>query len=164
MHVKPLLPSRKITRAPCASVSTIRADLEMSSGPADIARAIFACVVLSGFVGILFCEAFDSARPSNLIPIIRNRAIAVMALAKNLRLELWALILVHPRKRQTFQFMFGLKPIVEFTARLFAALKIDFVCATSDIFFKRCVSPRNLSRFRLLGAGLGFPTYIVLQF
>jgi hypothetical protein len=88
MHVKPLLPSRKITLLPRASVSTIRADSEMSSGPADIARAIFSCAVPPVFAGIPLCEAFDSARPTHLIPIIRNRAIAVMALAKNLRLEL----------------------------------------------------------------------------
>jgi hypothetical protein len=88
MHLKPLLPSRKITLLPWASVSTIRADLEMSSGPADIARAIFSCVVSPAFAGAPLCEVFDSARPTNLIPIIRNRAMAVMALVKNLRPEL----------------------------------------------------------------------------
>jgi hypothetical protein len=92
MQVKPLLPSRKITLLPCASVSMIRADSEMSSGPADIARAILSCVVSPAIAGIPLCEAFDSARSTNLIPIIRNRAIAAMALAKNLRLELWHLI------------------------------------------------------------------------
>ena len=37
-------------------------------------------------------DVFDSARLTNLISIIRGRAMAVMALAKNLRLELWDLI------------------------------------------------------------------------
>src|SRR6202022_4452592 len=69
MHVKPLLPSRKITLLPCASVSTIHADSEMSSGPADIARAIFSCAVSPAFAGVPLCGAFDSARPTNLIPI-----------------------------------------------------------------------------------------------
>src|SRR5215813_11633854 len=40
MHVKPLVPSRKMTTFPRASVSTMRADLAISDGPADIARAI----------------------------------------------------------------------------------------------------------------------------
>jgi hypothetical protein len=44
MHVKPLLPSRKITLLPCASVSTIRAALATLAGPADIARAILTSV------------------------------------------------------------------------------------------------------------------------
>jgi hypothetical protein len=84
----------------------------MSSGPADIARAIFPCVVLAAFGGIPLGEPFDWARPTNLIPIITNRAIAVMALAKNLRLELWDFILAPLLNRQTFQFVFGLKPVV----------------------------------------------------
>ncbi len=88
MQVNPLLLSRRITLLPCASVSTIRADLEISSGPADIARAIFSCVVSLAFAGIPLCGVFDSALPTNLIPIIRNRAMDVMALVKNLRLEL----------------------------------------------------------------------------
>jgi hypothetical protein len=64
----------------------------MSSGPADIARAIFPCVASPAFADIPLGEAFDSARPTNLVPIIKNRAIAVMVLAKNLPFELWDLI------------------------------------------------------------------------
>ena len=45
IQVKPLLPSRRTTVLPSASVSIIRADLAMSSGPADIARAILPCEV-----------------------------------------------------------------------------------------------------------------------
>jgi|SRR6266849_6706244 len=88
MHVKPLLPSRRITLLPWASVSMIRADSEMLSGPADIARAIFSCVVSLAFADIPLCEICDSARLTSLIPVIRNRAMAVMALARNLRLQL----------------------------------------------------------------------------
>jgi len=40
MHVKPLLPSRKITLLPWVSVSTIVAAWATLAGPADIARAI----------------------------------------------------------------------------------------------------------------------------
>jgi hypothetical protein len=121
----------------------------------------FSCAVSPVFVGIPLCKAFDSARPINLIPIIRNRAIAVMALAKNLRLELWDLIsellslpplrspfspscggirfLARLRKRQTFQFACGSEPIVQVTARLFVAFEADFTCATSDLFLARAV-------------------------
>jgi hypothetical protein len=42
VHVKPLLPSRSTTVFPCESVSTMRADLAISVGPADMARAILA--------------------------------------------------------------------------------------------------------------------------
>ena len=45
IQVKPLLPLRRTTVLPSALVSIIRADLAMSSGPADIARAILICVV-----------------------------------------------------------------------------------------------------------------------
>jgi hypothetical protein len=41
-HVKPLFPSRTTTVLPCESVSTMRADLAISGGPADTARAILA--------------------------------------------------------------------------------------------------------------------------
>jgi hypothetical protein len=44
MQVNPLFPSRRTTILPCASVSTILAVLATSGGPADIARAILACV------------------------------------------------------------------------------------------------------------------------
>src|ERR1700693_4768969 len=87
MHVKPLLPSRRVTLLPCGSVSMICADLEMLSGPADMARAIFSCVVSSAFVDTPLREVFDSARLTSLIPIIGTRARAGMALAKNLILE-----------------------------------------------------------------------------
>src|ERR1700675_5195995 len=87
MHVKPLLPSRRITLLPCASVSMIRADPEMLSGPADIARAIFSCTVSPAFADIPLGEVCDSARLPSLIPIIKRRAMAVMALARNLRFE-----------------------------------------------------------------------------
>jgi hypothetical protein len=73
---------------PCESVSMIFADLEMLSGPADIARAIFSSVATSTLADIPLREAFDSARHTNLTPIIRRRAVAVMTLAKNLRLEM----------------------------------------------------------------------------
>jgi hypothetical protein len=88
MQAKPLLPSRRTILLPCASVSMIRANLETLSGPADIARAIFSCVVSPAIADTPLCEVCDSARPTNLTPIIRSRASAVMALAKNLRLEL----------------------------------------------------------------------------
>jgi hypothetical protein len=47
MHVKPFVPSRKMATFPCASISTMRADLAISGGPADIARAI---LTWTGFV------------------------------------------------------------------------------------------------------------------
>src|SRR6516162_3387444 len=47
MQVNPLLPSRRTTVFPLASLSTICADPAMLLGPADIARAILACVVSS---------------------------------------------------------------------------------------------------------------------
>jgi hypothetical protein len=82
-----------------------------------------------------------------------------MAFAKNLCLELWDLIsellslpplrspfspscggirfLARLRKRQTYQFACGSEPIVQVTARLFAAFEVDFTCATSDCFLAR---------------------------
>src|SRR5580700_4515116 len=45
IQVKPLLPSRSTTILPRASVSTILAELAISVGPADMARAIFTCAV-----------------------------------------------------------------------------------------------------------------------
>jgi hypothetical protein len=42
--VNPLFPSRSTT-VPCAFVLIILAEFATSAGPADIARAIFACVV-----------------------------------------------------------------------------------------------------------------------
>ena len=37
-----------------------------------------------------------------------------------------------PRKHSVFEFAFGLEPIVQLKAWLFAAFKIDFIRATSD--------------------------------
>jgi hypothetical protein len=42
-------------------------------------------------------------------------------------------------KHPAFKFAFGLEPIVQLTAWLFAAFEIDFVCATSDFLFTRRV-------------------------
>jgi hypothetical protein len=163
MHVKPLLPSRRITLLPCASVSMIRADSEMLSGPADIARAIFSLIVSPAFADVSFCEVCDSARLTTLTPTIRRRAMAVMALARNLGLELsglmsvllnalWQIsLLARLRKHHAFEFAFGLEPIVQLSAWLSAAFEIDFVCATSDVLVTRRVPCRSLSRFRCPG-------------
>jgi hypothetical protein len=51
------------------------------------------------------------------------------------------------RKRPTFEFAFGLEPIVQLTAWLFAAFKIDFVCATSDVLVTRRVPHPSLFGF-----------------
>ena len=68
-------------------------------------------------------------------------------------------------KRPTFEFAFGLEPIVQLTAWLFAAFEIDFVCATSDVLVTRRVPCRSLSRLRRLGGGrLGPCTSISLWF
>jgi hypothetical protein len=65
-------------------------------------------------------------------------------------------------KHPAFEFALGLEPIVQLTAWLFAALKIDFVCATSDFLATRRVPDRNLSR---LGLGCyGLCTSISLWF
>ena len=40
-------------------------------------------------------------------------------------------------KHPTFEFAFGLEPIVQLTAWLFAAFEVDFVCATSDFLVTR---------------------------
>src|SRR5229473_3292123 len=53
-------------------------------------------------------------------------------------------------KSTEFEFAFGLEPVVQMTAWLFAAFKIDLVCATSDFLVARRVPDRNLS-----GLGLG---------
>jgi hypothetical protein len=36
-----------------------------------------------------------------------------------------------------FQFAFGLEPIIQLTAWVFATFEIDFVCATSDFLVRR---------------------------
>jgi hypothetical protein len=66
----------------------ILAALATFAGPADIARAIFSCVVSAAVVDTPLCEVFDSAWPASLIPIISSKVMAVMALVRNLRLEL----------------------------------------------------------------------------
>src|SRR2546427_10381885 len=53
------------------------------------------------------------------------------------------------RKPTTFEFAFGLEPIVQLTPWLFAAFEIDFVCATSDFLVTRRVPYQNLSPLRL---------------
>src|ERR1700726_1425438 len=53
IHVKPLFPSRSTT-IPCAFVSMILADFATPAGPADIALAIFVCVVSPASVGELW--------------------------------------------------------------------------------------------------------------
>jgi hypothetical protein len=40
-------------------------------------------------------------------------------------------------KHAAFEFAFGLEPIVQLKAWLFAAFKTDFVCATSDLLVTR---------------------------
>jgi hypothetical protein len=55
------------------------------------------------------------------------------------------------RKYRTFEFAFGLEPIVQLTAWLFAAFEIDLVCATSHVLVTLPVLHRNLSRLRRLG-------------
>lgn len=96
MHVKPLLPSRRIALLPWASVSTIRADSEMLSGPADMARAIFSCIVSPASAGILLRAGLDAPRTINATPIVKKTASVMMGLAKNLHLELWHLIRASP--------------------------------------------------------------------
>jgi hypothetical protein len=44
------------------------------------------------------------------------------------------LTLLRTAKHPAFEFSFGLEPIVQLSARLFAAFEIDLVCATSDFF------------------------------
>jgi hypothetical protein len=48
-------------------------------------------------------------------------------------------------KHPAFEFTFGLEPIVQFTAVLFAAFQIDFVCATSYFLVTRRVPYGTLS-------------------
>jgi hypothetical protein len=67
-------------------------------------------------------------------------------------------------RMSTVEFAFGLEPIFQLTARLLAALEIDFVCATSDFLVTRSVPYRRRCRF-LLGEGrLGLCTAIFLSF
>ena len=48
------------------------------------------------------------------------------------------------RKPTTFEFAFGLEPIVQLTPWLFAAFEIDFVCATSDFLVTRRALAKSL--------------------
>src|SRR5258706_2737289 len=63
-----------------------------------------------------------------------------------------------------FEFALGLEPIVQLSARFFAAFKIDFVCATSDFLVTRRVPYRNLPRRRLGGGCFGLCASISLWF
>src|ERR1700677_948113 len=60
MQVKPLFPSRRTTILPCGSVSTILAVLATFAGPADIARAILACVESSAALWAAMCRGIPS--------------------------------------------------------------------------------------------------------
>jgi hypothetical protein len=51
-------------------------------------------------------------------------------------------------KRPAFEFAFGLEPIVQLAALLFASFKIDFICATSDFLVGSRVPYRSLPRRR----------------
>jgi hypothetical protein len=54
-------------------------------------------------------------------------------------------------KHPVFEFTFGLEPIVQLTTLLFAAVKIDFVCATPDFLVRRRVPYVKLPHRRLSG-------------
>src|SRR5580704_14471842 len=68
MQVKPLLPSRRTTNFPCASVSMILAAFATFIGPADIARAILTCVESSPAVADLLFKDVVWAEPRRSIP------------------------------------------------------------------------------------------------
>src|SRR5438046_10715132 len=59
-------------------------------------------------------------------------------------------VLARLRKPTSFEFAFGLEPIVQLTPWVFAAFEIDFVCATSDFLVTRRAPWRSLSRLCLL--------------
>src|ERR1700757_655767 len=77
MQVKPLLPSRRTIVFPVASLSIILADRAMSSGPADIALAILACVASAAAADRLPAATDGSlsrpAAPSSAIPTSTSR-------------------------------------------------------------------------------------------
>ena len=52
---------------------------------------------------------------------------------------------VRVRKYPTFEFTFGMEPVVQLTAWFFAAFEIDFVRVTSDVLVTRCVPHRSFS-------------------
>src|SRR6266436_1014085 len=69
------------------------------------------------------------------------------------------------RQRPAFEFAFRLEPIVQFAARLFAAFKIDFVCAKFDFLLTRRVPRQSILRPRRRGGGcLGPYTFVPLCF
>src|ERR1700685_1709739 len=68
MQVKPLLPSRRTTVCPCASLSTISAALAISGGPADMARSIFACAVSLASVSTPDCTRPASPPLTRFVP------------------------------------------------------------------------------------------------
>src|SRR5258708_26209472 len=69
------------------------------------------------------------------------------------------------RQRPAFEFAFRLEPIVQFAARLFAAFKIDFVCAKFDFLLTRRVPRQSILRPRRRGVGcLGPYTFVPLSF
>src|SRR6266403_5345838 len=73
----------------------------------------------------------------------RSRADVYMSLVLYPRM-LHARFLARLRKPTTFEFAFGLEPIVQLTPRLFAAFEIDFVCATSDFLVTRRALAKSL--------------------
>src|SRR5712664_4171568 len=60
-------------------------------------------------------------------------------------------------KHAAFEFAFGLEPIVQIMAWLFAAFAIDFVCSTPDFLVARRALYRRFSRLRRLGGGSAGP-------
>ena len=69
------------------------------------------------------------------------------------------------RQRPAFEFAFRLEPIVQFAARLFAAFKIDFVCAKFDFLLTRRVPRQSILRPPRRGGGcLGPYTFVPLCF
>src|SRR5580658_7031460 len=72
MHVKPLLPSRRTTVFPFESVSTILADFATSAGPADIARAILACVVSPATIVERSSAVCAPAVPRGFVPFTKS--------------------------------------------------------------------------------------------
>ena len=65
------------------------------------------------------------------------------------------LICLLARIHSLFEFAFGLEPILQLTAWLFAAFKIDFVCATPDFLLRRGIPYLYLCRRRPGGGCLG---------
>ena len=94
MQVKPLVPSRKTTRWPWASLSMIFAERAISGGPADMARSIFASVVSLVSIATAARLGFDSAQLPNLAPMTTITAITpasadIFAVERSLLLLVW---------------------------------------------------------------------------